>query len=56
MAIEKPMKRRERAACRMKEHREKEKRARKMVLAARDGRYAKKESLIGHVFSVQAAL
>ena len=40
MAMVKPMKRRESAACRMKQHNEKEKRARKAALVESDGRYA----------------
>ena len=38
MATVKPMKRRERAACKRKQQREKEKRARKRALGASDGR------------------
>lgn len=40
MAVVKPMKRRERAACRIKQKRENEKRARKAALVGSDGRYA----------------
>ena len=40
MATVKPIKRRERAACKTKPHRDSEKRARKAELVERDGRYA----------------